>query len=82
MLNQFILRGEPESGRAWNLAVGSISTLIVVAGVVLGVVGLGTGLRRKTFDTSAIALVGLLLNLGILFVIFWGLYVLSAAHGG
>ena len=82
MLNQFILRGEPESGRTWNLAVGSISTLVVVAGVAFGVVGLVAGIQRKSFDTSAIAIVGLLLNLGILFVMFWGLYVLSLAGNG
>jgi hypothetical protein len=47
------------------------SFAIVLAGVVLGACGLAGGLRRKSADTATIAAIGLVLNLGILFVVIW-----------
>lgn len=51
--------------------VGWSSLLIVLAGVTLGVVGILGGRRRKSVDTQIIAGLGLLLNLGIVFVVVW-----------
>jgi hypothetical protein len=81
VLNQFILRGAPDQGRVWNLVVGSLSTLVVAAGVVLGAGALFVGIRRQDYDTAGIALIGLLLNLGILFVMFWALSALGHLNG-
>ena len=47
------------------------SLAIVLAGVVLGAYGLAGGLRRKSADTATIGAIGLVLNLGILFVVIW-----------
>ena len=81
VLNQFILKQQPASGKAWNLVVGSVSTLVVLGGIGLGIYGLVAGWRRRSLDTAMIALLGILLNLGILAVMAWALYVLSLARG-
>ena len=60
---------------AWVAAyVGLVDWLslgVVLAGAACGVSGLVLGLRRKSPDTVIIASIGLLLNLGILFVVIW-----------
>jgi len=47
------------------------SLAVVLAGVVLGAIGLSGGLRRKSADTATIAAIGLVLNLGILLIVAW-----------
>ena len=47
------------------------SLAVVLAGVVLGAIGLRGGLRRKSADTTTIAGIGLVLNLGILLIVAW-----------
>ena len=47
------------------------SLAVVVTGVVLGVIASVGGWRRRSSDTAAIAAIGLVLNLGILFVVAW-----------
>jgi hypothetical protein len=56
---------------AYGWLVDWTSLAIVLAGVVLGAIGLVGGWRRKSSDTTAIAVIGLVLNLGILFVVVW-----------
>jgi ABC-type transport system involved in multi-copper enzyme maturation permease subunit len=47
------------------------SLVVVLAGIVLGAIGLAGGLRKRSPDTAMIATIGLVLNLGIIFVIVW-----------
>ncbi|MEX2174668.1 MAG: hypothetical protein WD872_09925 [Pirellulaceae bacterium] len=47
------------------------SLLVVLAGIAVGIAALAGGLRRKSLDTATIAAIGLVLNLGIVFVIVW-----------
>lgn len=57
----------------------SIATsLCVLAGVVLGVAGIVLGWRVKQSETIVLAVMGLLLNLGIIGVTVWVLWVLNA----
>ena len=58
------------------------SLAIVLAGVALGGYGLVSGLRRKSADTATIAAIGLVLNLGILFVVIWYFAVVRHAAAG
>ena len=71
---------------AWLGSLGWLvdwsSLTIVLAGVVLGAIGLAGGLRRKSADTATIATIGLVLNLGILFVVIWYFAVVRPAAGG
>jgi hypothetical protein len=65
--------GSQLGGYGW--LVDWTSLAVVVAGVVLGAIALVSGWRRNwrhsSSDTVAIAVIGLVLNLGILFVVFW-----------
>jgi hypothetical protein len=47
------------------------SLAVVLTGLVLGGIGLAGGWRRGSRDTVAIAAIGLVLNLGIVFLIVW-----------
>lgn len=71
---------------SWLGPYGSLvdwsSLAVVVAGVVLGAIGLSGGLRRKSADTVTIAAIGLFLNLGIIFVVVWYFTVVRPAAGG
>ena len=72
-----------EGGRWWSFGwlVDWSSLLIVLAGVACGLIGLVGGLRRKSPDTAVIAAIGLVLNLGIVFVVVWYFAVLRPAAG-
>lgn len=48
-----------------------MSLAIVVVGIGLGLAGVAGGLRRRSLDTAVIGGIGLLLNLGIVFVVVW-----------
>ncbi|MCI0360868.1 MAG: hypothetical protein L0211_20515 [Planctomycetaceae bacterium] len=58
------------------------SLAIVLAGVVLGAIGLAAGFFKRSFDTAAIAAIGLVLNLGIIFVIVWYFAFIRPAAAG
>jgi hypothetical protein len=47
------------------------SLALVLAGVGCGAAGLAGGIRRKSPDTAMIAVIGLTLNLGVIFVVVW-----------
>ena len=56
-------------GLRWLLLAASVlSTAIVIGGVGLGGYAVWTGLRKRDTDTWMIGPIGLLMNLGILFV--------------
>jgi hypothetical protein len=55
---------------------------VVLAGAVLGAIAIWSGFRKGSFDTAAIAAIGLVLNLGILFVVVWYFAVVRPAAGG
>lgn len=76
------LSGGP-TGRWWSLAwlVDWASLAIVVAGIGCGIAGLTLGLRRRSTDTAIIAAIGLVLNLGIVFVMVWFYAVARPASG-
>ncbi len=70
LFSQLALRaGSQLVGFGWLVDWASLA--LVLAGVVLGAVALVSAWRRKSSDTAAIAAIGLILNLGILFVIAW-----------
>ena len=56
---------------AYSGPVDWLSLGVVLAGAACGISGLVLGLRRKSPDTAIIASIGLLLNLGILFIVIW-----------
>lgn len=68
---------------AWGPAYGDpidwLSLGLVLAGAGCGISGLVLGLKRKSPDTTIIAAIGLLLNLGILFVVIWYFAVIRPA---
>jgi hypothetical protein len=65
---------------AWAYyAISTLASLFVLGGIVLGFYGLVIGLRRRSLDTAGIAVIGLVLNLGIVFVVAWGQWLVSQA---
>lgn len=59
--------------------VSVLTTLCVVAGVVCGVVGIVLGRRLGQPETSMLGAIGLILNLGILGITAWLLWLLRSA---
>jgi hypothetical protein len=70
IVNQLAFRGIPAL-RGYGGLTSGISLAIVVLGIGLGIAGLIGGLRRRSTDTAVIAAIGLVLNLGIVFVVVW-----------
>jgi hypothetical protein len=63
-----------KSGTGKTLAGGLVdwsSLAIVLVGVGLGLAGLVGGLKKRSPDTAMIGVIGLVLNLGIVFVVVW-----------
>ena len=56
------------------------SLLLVIGGVGLGLAGLVGGVWRRSFDTAVIATIGLVLNLGIVFVVVWFFTMVNHHH--
>jgi len=76
-------RAKPHLGAdegEWFGQLMSYMTLgIVIGGVVLGFWGLVDGIRRRSSDTIGVAIIGLVLNLGIIALMVWALRVLREA---
>ena len=71
IVNQLMLK-DPQPGREWVwLTANIVSGLIIGIGIIGGLAGLYGGTRKKSGDTIGIALLGLLLHGGILFVALW-----------
>ena len=75
---QLTAKQKPADVWLLNQIVSWSSLLFVVAGIVLGVYGLIVGLRRHS-QTAGIAVIGLVLNLGIVFVMLWVMWILRQA---
>lgn len=71
VVNQLMLK-DPQPGRQWVwLTANLASGLIIGLGILCGFAGLYGGIRKKSGDTIGIAVIGLLLHGGILFVALW-----------
>jgi predicted MFS family arabinose efflux permease len=70
VFNQLTARGA-ESLRGYGDLVSGGSLVAVLVGIGLGTAGLVGGLRNRSLDTAVIAVIGLVLNLGIVFVVVW-----------
>ena len=58
------------------------SLALVLAGAIFGAIAVWSGFRKGSFDTAAIAAIGLVLNLGILFVVVCYFAVVRPAAAG
>jgi len=66
---------------AWAYyGISTVASLFVLGGVALGFYGFVLGLRRRSLDTSGIAVIGLVLNLGLVFLVVWGRWLISQAR--
>ncbi|MCE9524985.1 MAG: hypothetical protein K8R36_02910 [Planctomycetales bacterium] len=81
VVNNLLLRNPEQPRNALRLIVDCLAGLIILVGLVSGIAGLSGGIRKKSSDTIGIAIIGLVLNSGIVFVILWGLWVLRSAKG-
>jgi hypothetical protein len=54
-----------------NLIAGTVSSLLLLAGVAMGVAGIVGGLRRRSHDTTMIAGLGLFLSGGAVLLTIW-----------
>ena len=74
------LTAKQKADEVWllNQIVGWISLLIVAGGIGLGIYGLVQGIKRRN-QTAGIATIGLVLNLGIVFVMLWFLWMFRKA---
>ena len=81
VFNQVASRVGSQLG-AYGWLVDWTSLAIVLAGGALGAIGLVGGWRGKSRDTATIAVIGLVLNLGILFVVVWYFAVVRPAALG
>lgn len=71
IVNQLMLK-DPKPGREWVwLSVNIVSSLMIGLGIISGLAGLYGGIRKKSVDTIGIAVIGLVLHGGILFVALW-----------
>lgn len=71
VVNQLMLKN-PQPGREWVwLTVNVISGFVIGMGIISGLAGLYGGIRKKSSDTIGIAVIGLILHGGILFVALW-----------
>lgn len=73
VFNQLTAKSDPASMLGWNRIVGTCSIAVVVLGVLMGLFAMVRGIQRRSTDTATIAAIGLVLNLGIIFVTIWAL---------
>jgi len=74
------LTAKQKADEVWllNQIVSWVSLLFVFGGIGLGVYGLIQGIRQRS-QTAGIAVIGLVLNLGIVFVMLWFLWMFRKA---
>ena len=78
VVNLLMLK-DPKPGREWvGRTVNIVSSVMIGMGIVSGLVGLYGGIRKKSVDTIGIAVIGLVLHGGTLFVALWLLAALKA----
>ena len=64
----------------WSRAVGTLSLAVVVAGIVCGLVAAIQSARSRATDTLVMAIAGLVLNVGIIGVTIWVLWIISQSR--
>lgn len=79
LANQMISRFGFEGGQWLGTIVGWSTSLLVVGGLVLGVIGWVGGRRRNATDTMGVAVIGILLNSAILGLMFYGLWMIAVS---
>jgi hypothetical protein len=81
VVNQLLLK-DPQPGREWVSTVADVISIGVIAvGIIAGLAGLCGGIRKRSSDTIGIALIGLFLHGGMLFLAFWFRAALKAQGG-
>lgn len=55
--------------------VSTAGVALLVSGVVLGLISLAAAIRQRNYDTGVIAVIGILVNGGVLALIAWWLLV-------
>lgn len=81
VVNNLLLRNPQQPRDGVRLIVDGLAGLIILVGIVSGIAGLIGGIRKKSGDTIGIAIIGIVLHSGIVFVVLWGLWVLRSAKG-
>jgi hypothetical protein len=76
LVNRLVLVGELGEVSWLSTGVSVFTSGLVLLGLVLGGVGLFGGWRRGASDTIGVAVIGILLNLGIVALTIWALWVL------
>jgi hypothetical protein len=64
-----------ENWLSWSVSV--FTSGLLALGVLLGLVGLVGGYRRKASDTVGVAVIGLTLNIGVIMLTIWALKLLG-----
>lgn len=77
LVNRLVLGGQLGDASWLSTAVSLFTSGLVLLGLILGGVGLYSGWRRKASDTIGVAVIGLLLNMGIVALTIWALWVLK-----
>jgi hypothetical protein len=71
LTSQLMGDGAGEGVALINFIGGTVASLLILAGVLLGVVGIIGGLRRRSHDTTMIAGLGLFFSGGYLLLSIW-----------
>ncbi len=77
--NNLLFRNSQQPQVMLRMVVDSIAALVLLGGFICGIAGLIGGVRKKSADTIGIAIIGLVLQSGTVFVVLWGLWVLRSA---
>ena len=77
-----ISRNETAAGWWLNTAVGTIMSVLVVAGLAMAITALVQGRKSKATETTHLALLALFLNASVLILYFAGFAVWLAAGSG
>ena len=81
VINNLLFKNPQHPQAMLRLVTDGIAGLIIFGGYACGIAGLIGGIRKKSSNTIGIAIIGLVLHCGTLFVIMWGLSVLRAIKG-
>ena len=76
--NNLLFKNPQQPQDALRLVIDCLAALVVLNGFIFGIAGLIGGIRKKSSDTIGIAIIGLVLHSGIVFVVLWGLWILRS----
>ena len=77
VLNQWTAKRLEQQIDLARIVVDYGSAAVIATGLACGLAGLVLGLRKKSTDTTIMGCLGLILNGGIVFVVWWGMTVLK-----